>query len=424
MLDHVDSYYAATANSNRPYPQLRDAVRADVCVVGGGYTGLSGALHLAERGYDVVLLEAARVGWGASGRNGGEVFNGQRKSQDELERMFGREQARRLWDFGLEAVDLVCDRIRRHNIACDLKPGVALAAAKASHAESLRRRVDKLRDEYGYNRLRYLDREETRYLLGTNRFHGGNLDTGCYQLHPLNLALGLAGAATRAGARIFEQSLVKDYSRSAPSVVRTDTGEVRARYVMLACDGYLGGLEPRIAAKALPINNFMLATEPLSEVAAKALLPEDIAVSDTKFVVNYWRLSQDRRLLFGGGENYSPRYPRDIRRFVRKFMLRVYPRLSGVRIDYGWGGTLAVTLKRLPHIGRLEPNVYFAQGYSGQGIALANLAGKLIAEVISGTAERFDVLARLPAPTFPGGTLLRYPALVLGMLYYSMLDKL
>lgn len=424
MLDHVESYYAATANSNRPYPQLRDSLRADVCVIGAGYTGLSSALHLAERGYQVVLLEGARVGWGASGRNGGELYNGQRKSQDELEKLRGREQARRLWDFGLEAVALVRDRVLRHNIACDLKPGIIVAAAKPSHAVLLRRRADKLRDEYGYDKVQFLDRDETRYMLGTNRYFAGDLDTGCYHLHPLNLALGLAGAATRAGAQIFEQSRVTAYSRSDPAIVRTEGGEVNARFVVLACDAYLDRLEPRIASTMMPINNFMLATEPLSEVAARTLLPEDIAASDTKFVVNYWRLSADRRLLFGGGENYSPKYPSDIRRFVRRFMLRVYPKLAGVRIDYGWGGPVAITMKRLPHFGRLEPNVFFAQGYSGQGIALANFAGKLIAEAVSGTAERFDVMAGLPAPAFPGGTLLRYPALVLGMLYYSLLDKL
>lgn len=424
MLDHVDSYYAATANSHRGHPPLRERLDADVCVIGGGYTGVSSALHLAERGYKVALLEAARIGWGASGRNGGELFNGQRRSQKDLERWFGKETARALWRLGLEAVDLVRSRIAEHHIACDLKPGVIVAAAKPAHVDALRQSCARLRDDYGYERVRFLDRDETVCRLGTERYLGGTLDLGCYHLHPLNLVLGLAEAAIRAGALIFEQSRVQHYTQADPALVRTDAGEVSARFVVLACDAYLDRLEPAIAGKTLPINNFMLATEPFSDAAARALMPDDVAASDTKYVVNYWRFSADRRLLFGGGENYSARFPADIRRFVRKFMLKVYPQLAGVRIDYGWGGAVAVTLKRLPHFGRIGPNIYFAQGYSGQGIALAILAGKLIAEVIGGAAGRFDVMARLPCPSFPGGTLLRYPLMVLGMLYYSLLDKL
>ena len=424
MQDYVDSYYTATANSQRRFAPLRDRVDADVCVIGGGYTGLSGALHLAERGYKVVLLEAARIGWGASGRNGGEMFTGQRRTQEELERWFGRDTAHALWKLGLEAVTLVLGRIARHGIACDLKPGIVVAAARPAHVESLRKETAKLREEYGYQSERFLERDELVHLIGTERYFGGTLDLGCYHLHPLNLALGLAGAASRAGAFLFEQSRVLGYSRTGPSVVRTEQGEVRARYVVLACDAYLGGLEPEIAGKMLPINNFMLATEPLGEAAARALIAADYAVSDTRFVVNYWRLSADHRLLFGGGETYSTRFPRDIGRFVRKYMLRVYPRLADTRIDFGWGGSVGVTMKRLPHLGRLAPHIYFAQGYSGQGIALANLAGKLIAEAVAGTAERFDVMAGLPAPSFPGGTWLRHPALVLGMLYYALRDRL
>ena len=424
MTEHVGSYYAASANSRAARPRLDGAVDADVCVIGAGFTGLSAALHLAERGYQVVLLEAARVGWGASGRNGGELFNGQRKSQDDLEKMLGVDRARQLWQLGLDAVELVRSRVRNHGIACDLKTGLATVAAKPAHARWLSTYADKLRTDYGYENMRYLDRDETVALINTDRYHGAVIDSGGSHLHPLNLCLGLAGAAEAAGSRIFEQSAATSMSHSSPAIVRTANGQVTAKFVVLACNGYLGGLEPRIAGKTMPINNFMLATEPLPETAARAILSQDVGVSDTKFVVNYWRLSADRRLLFGGGENYSPRFPADIRAFVRRFLLRIYPRLDGLRIDYGWGGTLAITMKRLPHFGRLEPNVFFAQGYSGQGVALANLAGQLIAEALSGTAERFDVMAKLPVPSFPGGTLLRYPGMVLGMFYYSMLDHL
>jgi gamma-glutamylputrescine oxidase len=423
-IEHVSSWYAATANDGRRRPALQESVQADVCVIGAGYTGVSAALHLAERGYRVVVLESGRVGWGASGRNGGEMFVGQRKPQHELEKAYGRELARRLWALGLEAVALVCGRIAQHRIDCDLRAGNLVVAAKPSHMRDLLRNRDKLAQNYDYGKIELLDREQTAALIGSQRYHGGALDQGSYHLHPLNLCQGLAAAAEAGGARIFEQSAVRGYTRAQPALVGTDHGEVRADYVVLACNGYLGDLEPRIAGHALPVNNFIVATEPLGERGARAILARDIAVSDTKFVVNYWHMSSDYRLLFGGGENYSPRFPADIRAFVRPYLEKVYPQLAGIRLDYGWGGTLAVTLKRLPHFGRLAPNVFFAQGYSGQGVALANLAGKLIADALAGTAEQFDIMASLPTPAFPGGVWLRHPALVLGMLYYALLDRL
>lgn len=424
MPEHTESFYAASIKGGRGRPQLQGDHVADVCVIGGGFTGVSSALHLAERGYNVILLEGARIGWGASGRNGGQLYNTQRKPQAELESRFGKQTAHRLWDLSQEAVEMVVHRVRRHQIPCDLKPGILVVAAKRNHVEELKADIDKLHEDYGYNKTRFVGRDETAYLTGTDRFHAGELNQGCYHLHPLNLALGMAAAAEQAGAKLFEQSPVQRYTQSDPSIVTTPQGTVKARFVVLACNGYLGNLEPQIAGKAMPINNFVLATEPFNDIRAKRLNPRDLAFADTKFVVNYWRLSADRRLVFGGGETYSSRFPADIKAFVRRFMLKVYPQLEDVRIDYAWGGTLAVTLKRLPHFGRLAPNVIFAQGFSGQGVALANLAGKLIAETISGIAERFDVMANLPTPSFPGGTLLRHPALVLGMLYYALRDRL
>lgn len=261
-------------------------------------------------------------------------------------------------------------------------------------------------------------------MLGTDRYHGGVLDTGCWHLHPLNYVLGLAAAAEKAGAVIHEQSRAVSLVHGDPAVVKTAEGEVRAKFVVLACDTYLGDLDRRVDATNMPINNFMIATEPFTEAAARRLIPDDVAVADTKFVINYWRFSADHRLIFGGGETYSSKFPTDIPGFVRRYLLKIYPQLRDVRIDYGWGGTIGITLRRLPHFGRIAPNVLFAQGYSGQGVALASLAGKLIAEAVAGTAERFDVMASLPAPPFPGGRLLRYPLMVLGMLYYSLRDRL
>ena len=424
LLGHTDSYYAASANKALEYPRLEGEVIADVCIIGAGYTGLSSALHLAERGFKVVVLEAERVGWGASGRNGGHVGVGQRKGQEELEKMLGVDAAKSLWGMGLEAVDLVEQLILKHGIQCDLKRGIMHLAAKPGHDKGLREEVELLNQRYGYDKMRYADREEVSSLVGSQRFYGGQIDSGSLHLHPLNFALGLADAAREAGVQFFEHSRVTDYSGGNPCVVNTAGGKVKAGNVVLACNGYLGKLEPRMAGRIMPINNFVLATEPLGDKLARELIANDYALQDTLFVINYWKLSGDNRLVFGGGENYSSRFPQDIRGFVRKYMLEIYPQLVDTRIDYGWGGTLAITMNRMPSIGRLEPNVYYSQGYSGHGVPTATFAGKILSEVIAGTEERFDILSRIPTPSFPGGTLLRWPGLVAGMLYYSLLDKL
>ncbi|MCX2779367.1 FAD-binding oxidoreductase [Microbulbifer thermotolerans] len=424
LFGHIDSYYASSANPAPLHPPLDTVVDADVCVIGAGYTGLSSALHLAERGYSVVVLEAERIAWGASGRNGGHVGVGQRRAQGDLEKMLGLDTAKLLWDMSVEAVRLVESLINKHGIKCDLKRGIMHLAAKRSHNEDLRAEAELLRERYGYEQIRYAEEDEVRGLVGSERYFGGQLDSGSLHLHPLNYALGLADAAAAAGVRFFEHSRVKGYRTGSPCIVETARGQVKARNLVLACNGYLGNLEPRMAGRIMPINNFVLATEPLPENLARELIANDYALQDTLFVIDYWKLSADNRLIFGGGENYTSRFPQDIRGFVRKYMLRVYPQLADTRIDYGWGGTLAITLNRMPHLGRLEPNVYYSQGYSGHGVPTATFAGKLIAEVISGTEERFDILSRIPTPAFPGGTLLRWPGLVAGMLYYSLRDKL
>ncbi len=429
---HPDSYFAATALGAIEQPRLLGEVACDVCVIGGGFTGLSTALHLAERGYDVVLLEARRAGWGASGRNGGQLGSGQRQSQGELERLVGAAQARALWDLAEEAKAMVKARVRRHDIPCDLKSGSLHVAYKPGDAAVLAARAENLRARYDYPHIRAVPRDEVAEMLGTGIYHGGSLDRDAGHLHPLNYALGLARAARQAGARIFEDSPVTRIESGAQYGARaggttaaiTAGGRVRARYLVLACNGYLEGLEPSLAGKIMPINNYILATEPLGETRAREIIRDDVAVSDTKFVIDYYRLSADKRLLFGGGETYRRAFPADIKGFVRKYMLRVYPQLAEARIDYAWGGTLAITRNRLPGFGRLGPGLFYAQGFSGHGVALTALAGKLIAEAVAGSAERFDVFARLPQPSFPGGTLLRWPGLVAGMLYYTLRDKL
>jgi len=422
--NHTNSYYASSIRYAQEYPQLEGGIETDVCVVGGGYTGVSTALHLAEKGYRVVLLEANRLGWGASGRNGGHAGTGQRKEQAELEKTLGHDLASSLWDMGLEAVQLLEDLIERHGIDCDLKRGIMHVAAKPGDVDDLREGVEFLEKHYNYTGSQFIEREETRAMVGSDKFFAGMLDKPSVHMHPLNFLLGLAVAADNAGVQIFERSRVTAIQKGDTAIIETATGSVKAKFVVLGCNGYLEKLMPEIAPEIMPINNFMLATEPLPAALARELIRDDHALQDSLFVINYWKLSADNRLLFGGGENYSPRFPRDLKNFVRKYMLRIYPQLENTRIDYAWGGTLAITLNRMPDFGRISGNIFYAQGFSGHGLPTATFAGKLLAEVISGTAERFDVMANLPIVKFPGGTLLRWPGLVAGMLYYSLRDKL
>lgn len=425
-----DSWYYASAVDLVDYPALTGHISADVCVVGGGYTGLSAALTLAERGHSVVLLEGYRIGSGASGRNGGVLGMGQRKDQDQLERWLGRETAASLWQVALDANALVRQRIAQYAIDCDLKNGVLHAAHRPRHVRGYWDYVDLLAERYDYQHCRKVDRAEMADMLGMDTYHGGYLDMGSGHLHPLNLALGLGRACREQGVRIFEHSAVTEYQPQGSGAagggrlrVRSAAGEVDADCLVLACNGYLGRLARGIDAYQMPINNFVLATAPLGESRGRSINRDDLAVVDSRFVVNYFHNSPDHRLLFGGGENYSPRFPRDLQAFVRRFMLEVYPQLADVDIDYAWGGTLAITLKRMPHFGR-NGSVYWAQGYSGHGVAMANMGGKLIADAIAGDAAGFDLMAGVPQVRFPGGRLLRWPALVAGMLYYAMLDKL
>ena len=422
--DHPDSWYVATAHPQRPFAPLRGEVEADVCVVGGGYTGLSAALHLAERGYAVVLLEAARVGFGASGRNGGQVGSGQRRDVLELEALYGRERARALWDLAEEAKALLRERVERHRIDCDWKSGNLLAVTKRRYLPELHRETEHLASHYGYRGFRMLDRDEVREMVASECYCGGQLDEGGAHLHPLNLALGLARAAAGAGARLHERSRATGIRWGARPLVQTVGGRVRSRYVLLCGNAYLGDLVPGIRSRIMPIANHLLATEPLGAARARALIPAECCVHASKFVVDYYRLSADRRLIFGGGETWGDRPPRDLRAFVRRYMLAVFPQLADLRIDYAWSGRLAITRSRLPHFGRIGSEGFFAQGFSGHGVALTQLAGRLLAEAVAGTAERFDVFAGLPHRPFPGGPWMRQPLLVAGMLYYALKDRL
>ena len=418
------SYYRDTAYFLPQFSPLAEAQTCDVCVIGGGYTGLSTALHLATRGYDVILLEAQRLGFGASGRNGGQVGSGQRLEQDELEALVGRDHAHQLWALGEQSKSAVQELIAKHSINCDYKSGVIHAELKSKNLRYTYDYVEKLQQEYGYDRIEALDGPAIRDALATQAYCGGSIDLGAGHLHPLNYALGLGQACIDAGVRIFENTRVSAIKWGEPAIVETGNGDITAGFVALGCNGYLGDIAPQVGAHVMPINNFIVATEPLGQELAKSLIRDDVAVADSKFIVNYFRLSTDHRLLFGGGESYAYRFPKDITAKARAPMLEIFPQLEHTTIDFAWGGTLAVTMNRMPDFRRLTPNIFSASGYSGHGVAMATLAGELMAEAISGTAERFDIMANVPIRRFPGGTILRWPLLVLAMTWFSLRDRL
>ena len=421
---HVDSYYAASAHPAPVRPMLQGELETDVCVVGGGIAGCSTALHLAERGYRVVLLEAKRIGWGASGRSGGQVIAGYASGQQKLVDQLGIDDARKLWDISVEALALLKDRVARHAIDCDLHWGQMNVAIKPRQREALLAEQRELTERFGYPHLKFLERDSVEALLATKRYCAGLYDSGSVHLHPLNYTLGLAAAAEAAGVKIFESSAVTGVRRSDPAVVTCAHGHVKARFVALCCNAYIDDLAPMLKARIMPVATYIVATQPLGAARMIELMRENIAVTDINFVLDYFRQSADHRLLFGGRVSYSGLDAFGTRRATRQRMLKVFPQLADVSIDYAWGGYVDITMNRAPDFGRLAPHIYYLQGFSGHGIALTGIAGKLLAEAIGGQSERFDLFAKIRHRNFPGGRLLRTPALVLAMLWYRMRDLL
>ena len=420
---HTASYYAASSLPQPDHPVLQGELVADVCVVGGGFSGLNTALELAERGMSVVLLEANKIGWGASGRNGGQLIRGVGHGLEQFEGIIGKDGVRQMKLMGLEAVEIVRQRVERFDIACDLTWGYCDLANKPRDLQGFAEEAQELRDLGYRHETRLLQANEVHSVVGSDRYVGGFVDMGSGHLHPLNLALGEAAAAAQLGVKLFEHCAVTRIDYGPEVRVHTAQGSVRAKSLVLGCNAYLKDLNPQLSGKVLPAGSYIIATEPLSEAQAHALLPQNMAVCDQRVALDYYRLSADRRLLFGGACHYSGRDPQDIAAYMRPKMLDVFPHLKDVKIDYQWGGMIGIGANRLPQIGRLpaQPNVYYAQAYSGHGLNATHLAGRLLAEAISGQhSDGFDLFAKVPHITFPGGKYLRSPLLALGMLWHRL----
>tara|TARA_R110000787_G_scaffold32508_1_gene86066 strand:- start:68 stop:1390 length:1323 start_codon:yes stop_codon:yes gene_type:complete len=419
------SYYAASANTDRTPMVLTGETTADICIVGAGYTGLSTAIHLAEKGYDVTLVEGARVGWGASGRNGGQVVNGLNAGLDDIERRYGPETGAFFGGLLQEGAGIIYSLIDRYGIACDLKRGNVYAACTARHMRGLEAKQALWR-RHGMDDHEMLDREAIRRHVGSDRYVGGMMDRSGGHMHPLNLALGEAGAFESLGGRIYELSPVTGVEQSAgggTTVVRTAAGAVSAKTVVLCGNAYLGKAVPELAARVMPVSTQMIATEPLGAERAAALLPTDMCIEDARYILDYFRLSADRRLIFGGGVVYGGTDPADVVAKIRPNMEKVFPSLRGIGIDYAWSGNFALSFTRVPQMGRLGDGVYFAHGYSGHGVTGSHLFGRILAEAIDGDLSRFDVFAGLPWVPFPGGQLLRAPYSTLGSWWYALRDR-
>jgi gamma-glutamylputrescine oxidase len=418
----AQSYYQATAHPFPPQPRLNGEVNADVCIIGAGFTGLSAALELAEAGYSVVVLESRKVGYGASGRNGGQICTGFSPGQQRIESQLGKDDAVKCFAIAEESKKLLVERIAKYGIDCDLKWGYLHVIPKASQFDDLSDWKEEW-DRLGYTDTEILNKAELEERLGTTVYHGALREGGAGHFHPLNYCLGLAKAAIAAGAQIFEDSTVTGVEQGPTVTARTALGRVRAKFMIIGCNAYIGRMMPELYGRIMPVTSYIVASEPLGENRARSLIRDDEAVANTNFIVDYFRLTKDTRLLFGGRASYSTLEPPNLGAYMRPRMLKVFPQLKDAKIDHAWGGYIAITSNRLPDCGRLAPNIYYAHGYSGQGVALAGMYGKLMADCVKGQAERFDLLAKIRHLPFPGGPV-RKPLLVAAMLLYRLRDAL
>jgi glycine/D-amino acid oxidase-like deaminating enzyme len=421
-LTHVNSYYAATANGETNYPALQGDIHCDVCVVGAGSAGMSTAIEAAQKGLSVVLVEGVKIGWGASGRNGGQVIGGWNQDSATLTKNHSIEMADLFWEMSEEGKKILFDRIEKYNINCDYRPGYIYTAVKERHLAE----IEKYR---GYQERRHyshptflLSKEELKNHINTNCYLGGYLDMGNGHLHPLNLMIGEANAATSLSVKIFEHSPVTKIDYGSEVTLHTAQGRIKAKQVALCGNTFLDNLVPTLRSKIMPAGTYIIATENLGEARAKSLMPSDAAACDMNYVLDYFRLSSDHRMLFGGGVTYSGQDPKDIVAMMRPNMIKVFPQLKDVKIDFAWGGMIDLSVNRMPHLGRVTDNVYFMQGFSGHGVIPTRIAGRVMAEVLAGQASRFDMWNKIKHYDFPGGRLFRMPALMLGTAWYRLRD--
>lgn len=418
--EHAPSWYAATVNDCRSYPTLAGSLQADVCVVGGGFTGVATALELSLLGYSVIVLEQYRLGWGASGRNGGQLIRGIGHGCESLRRYIGQEGIDEITRMGFESVQIVRDRIQTHKIACDLRMGFFEAANTARHMAELEQEHNQLLADGYRETIQIIDKQDVGQFVGTDAYQGGMIDWGSGHLHPLNLCLGEAILAEAQGVRFYENSPVLRIDRKEEPVVYTANGQVRANYVVLAGNAYISALEPRISGKILPAGSYLIATKPLSGEQQARILPRNSAVCDRRVALDYYRLSSDGRLLFGGLCNYSGRHPKNIASSLYPRMIKLFPELAGIGVDYQWGGMIGIGANRMPQIGVLDNTIFYAQAYSGHGVNATHMAAQILAQAIHGEQTRLKLFNSIPHMTFPGGKLFRSPLLALGMLWYRL----
>ena len=424
MTPYAPTYYAATANPVPDRPALQGDIESDICIIGAGYTGLSTGLFLAEQGFKVTILEAAKVGYGATGRNGGQIVNSYSRDIDTIEKQVGMDGAKVFGQMAFEGNRIIRERIAKYDIKCDLKNGGVFAAFTAKQMGHLDHQR-KLWARHGHDQVEMLDKKQLSEIVGTDVYIGGSIDHSGGHFHSLNLALGEAAAIESLGGVIHEQSPVIKIERGAHPVVRTANGSVKARIVVVAGNAYLGNLVPELNAKSMPCGSQVVTTAPLSAEMAQSLLPQDYCVEDCNYLLDYYRLTGDNRLLFGGGVIYGARDPANVEAIIRPKLEKTFPQLKGVKFDFAWTGNFLLTLSRLPQVGTLgqHNNIFYSQGCSGHGITYTHLAGKVLSEAIMGQTDRFNAFAKLPHYPFPGGELLRIPFTAAGAAYYSLRDK-
>lgn len=422
--NHTTSYYAASANPAPDRPALQGAHEIDICIIGAGYSGLSTGLHLVEKGYKVAILEGARVGWGASGRNGGQIVNGLNASLQTIRKRYGQDTATFVAGLVQEGGEIIRERIKTYDIQCDLKDKNIFTGLTSAHMKELEER-QALWKSYGIDNQEMLDRNQLRAHVNSDLYEGGLIDHSGGHMHPLNLALGEAAAFEKLGGTIYEMSPAVDVDTTAARpVVKTDKGTMTCKTLVLCGNAYLGHVVPTLTSRVMPVSTQVMATEPLGEERAHALLPQDACVEDIRYILDYYRLSGDKRMLFGGGTVYGGADPSDITAKLRPNMEKVFPQLKGVRIDYAWSGNFALSFSRVPQMGRIGQNTYFAHGYSGHGVTGSHTFGRILSEAINGDLTRFDVFDKVPWYPFPGGRMFRVPYSVAGSWWYALRDRL